>query len=225
MLVAASDSHDAVKHRCGPHRIKSIPMLTEPTDSPPIATGGPKLDSWRSLAYWKKRWVAISVVVAAVAGILNNLEKIVDVGEKAYSFVVPSVEISPGIIGSDTNAMAAEFVFLNTGIIPMLGNGIECSISRANGGPIHTSENFIISAGRDNAQFVDRLDPGKPVTRNCGELIGDFMGFVAEYPATFTIRLSSKWPSFWQHFAWTTQATFVGIREADGHIKIQPDNP
>jgi hypothetical protein len=38
-------------------------------------------------------------------------------------------------------------------------------------------------------------------------------------------RLSSRWPSFWQHFAWTTQATFVGIREADGHIKIQPDNP
>jgi hypothetical protein len=187
--VAASDSHDAVKQERGRRRIKSISMPTEPTDSPPIATGSPQLDSWRSLAYWKKRWVAISVVVAAVAGILGNLEKIVDVGEKAYSFVVPSVEISPGIIGGDTNAMAAEIVFLDTGALPLLGNGIERNISRANGGPIHTSENFIISAGRDNAQFVDRLDPGKPVTRNCGELIGDFMGFVAAYPATFTIRL------------------------------------
>jgi hypothetical protein len=200
-------------------------MPTEPTDSSPIATENLQLDSWLSLDYWKKRWVAISVVVAAVTGILSNLEKIVDVGKQAYSFVVPSVEISPGTIGSDNNAMAAEFVFLNKGALPLLGNGIECDIYPANGGPIRTGEDFIITPGRDSVQFIARLDPGKPVTRNCGELIGQFMGFVAAYPATFTIRLSSRWPSFWQHFAWTTQATFVGIREADGHIKIQPDNP
>jgi hypothetical protein len=78
----ASDSHDAVKQARGRRRIKSISMPTEPTDSPPIATGSPQLDSWRSFAYWKKRWVAISVVVTAVAGILSNLEKIVNVGEK-----------------------------------------------------------------------------------------------------------------------------------------------
>ena len=92
-------------------------------------------------------------------------------------------------------------------------------------GRFNTVGNTIIGPGRYNSQFVTRLDPGKPVTRNCGELIGDLIGFAAQYPATFTIRLSSRWPSFWQHFAWTTQATFVGIREADGHINIQPDNP
>jgi hypothetical protein len=203
---------------------ESISMATEPTDSPSRATHVPQLNSWRSLAYWKKRLIAISVAIAAIATIIGNLEKILDAGRKAYSIVVPSVEISPGIIGNDNNAMAAEFIFMNTGTLPLLSNEIECSIRAANG-PVHTMDNFIISPGRDNAQFVARLDPGKPATRNCGEIIGDFMGFVAQYPATFTIRLSSKWPSFWQHFAWTTQATFVGIREADGHIKIQPDNP
>jgi hypothetical protein len=167
------------RERCSDTRIKSISTPIEPAENSPIAPESPQPDSWRSLAYWKKRWVAIAAVVAATAVFLGNLEKIIDDAKKAYSLVVPSVEISPGTIGSDNNAMAAEFVFLNTGALPLLGNGIECNISHASGGPIHTSENFIISAGRDNAQFVDRLDPGKPVTRNCGELIGEFMGFVA----------------------------------------------
>jgi hypothetical protein len=195
-------------------------MPTEPTDSPPIESP----HSWRSLAHWKKRLIAIGAVVAVVATLLGNLEKIIDTGKKAYSFVVPSVEISPGIIGSDNNAMAAEFVFMNTGALPLFGNEIGCNISAANT-RVNSDDNFIISPGRDNTQFVNRLDPGKPVTRNCGELLSNLFGVVALYPATFTIKLSSKWPSFWQHFGWTTQATFVGIRGADGHIKVQPDNP
>jgi hypothetical protein len=200
-------------------------MPTEPTERLTISTEIHQPNFWRSLEHWKKRLLAIAAVVGVVATIVGNLDKVFDYGKKVYSFVVPSVEISPGIIGSDNDAMAAEFVFLNTGALPLLGNEIECDIDPANGKPIRTGENFILSPGRDNAQFIARLDPGKSATRNCGELIGDLLGFVAQYPATFTIRLSSKWPSFWQHFSWTTQATFVGIREADGHIKIQPDNP
>lgn len=200
-------------------------MVDLPIEPRPLTPRTALLNSWLSLAYWKKRWVTIVAALAVISGALSHLETILDFGKKAYSFVVSSVEISSGVIGSDNNAMAAEFVFLNTGALALVGNGIECDIYPANGGPIRTNENFIITPGRDSAQFIARLDPGKPVTRNCGELIGDFMGFAAQYPATFTIRLSSRWPSFWQHFAWTTQATFVGIREADGHIKIQPDNP
>jgi hypothetical protein len=142
-----------------------------------------------------------------------------------YSLIVPSVEISPGVIGSDANALAAEFVFLNTGALPLLGNEIQCDVSAANGTRLRAVDNFIIAPGRDLSQFVTRLDPGKPVTRNCGELIGNFFGVGAPYPATFTISLSSQWPSFWQHFRWTTRSTFVGIKDSSGHVKIQPDNP
>ena len=102
MALPPSDSHDAVKQAHGRHRINSISMPTEPTDSSPAR---PQLDSWRFLAYWKKRWVAINLAVAAIAVFLGNLEKIIDDAKKAYSFVIPSVEISPGTIGSDNNAM------------------------------------------------------------------------------------------------------------------------
>jgi hypothetical protein len=164
-------------------------MPTEPTDSPPIESP----HSWRSLAHWKKRLIAIGAVVAVVATLLGNLEKIIDTGKKAYSFVVPSVEISPGIIGSDNNAMAAEFVFMNTGALPLFGNEIGCNISAANT-RVNSDDNFIISPGRDNTQFVNRLDPGKPVTRNCGELLSNLFGVVALYPAHLQLNCHQNGP-------------------------------
>ena len=171
----------------------------------------------------KKGVLAVCVALAFVAGVVENFDKILDALKKVYSVIVPSVEISPGVVGSDNDAMRAEFVFLNTGALPLLDNDIECDIHAANIGHFHSGQNFVLAPGRNITQFVPRLDPGKPITRNCGELIGEFTGITALYPATFTISLSSKWPSFWQHFDWKTRATFVGIPDASGHIKIQPD--
>lgn len=199
-------------------------MPIESPESPRTAATNSQHNSWRSIASWRKRLLQIGAGLAVIVTVLGNMERIFDYGRKVYSLVVPSVEIAPGVIGSDTNAFAAEFTFLNTGALPLLENEIQCDVTGANDTSLRAYDNFIIASGRNVSQYVRRLDPGKPVTRNCGELIENFFGIGATYPATFTISLSSKWPSFWQHFKWTTRSTFVGIKDSTGHVKIQPDN-
>lgn len=72
------------------------------------------------MSNWKTLLLGVPVALAAIAGFLGNLEKILDVGRKTYSLVVPSIEIAPGVIGSDTDALAAEFTFLNTERFPSM---------------------------------------------------------------------------------------------------------
>ena len=75
------------------------------------------------------------------------------------------------MIGSDVNALAAEFVFTNSSRYSLVDNEINCYIVASNG-TFHVGDNFIFGRGRDLSQYVSVFSTDEPFTRNCGQIIG-----------------------------------------------------
>jgi hypothetical protein len=169
---------------------------------------------------WKNRWQRLStrtkttykigVVIAGFVGALSG----------AYAYVALDVTVTPGVIGSETNPLSAEFLIKNAGHLSLIENEIECDILTSNG-RIKTSANMVLTPGRKMAQRIDELAPGATATRNCG---GAAIGGLS-FPATFIISVKSAWPKLWPILPWTSKEGFVSVRDSSGHIQIVPDTP
>ena len=138
----------------------------------------------------------VAILLAAVTAIGTLVAGINDLKAAwSWAFPVPSIATSASIAGGDIDAFAVNFRVENTGSISLLDNELSCEIRAANG-CFMSGWNFVVTPGRDNSQLVARLDPGRAVLRNCGELVaGLFGGPRPEFPATFTITITSRWPA------------------------------
>jgi hypothetical protein len=165
------------------------------------------------------------MVVAAIGTLVTGVNYL----KAAWSWVfpVPSVAISASTPGSDVDALAVNFRFENTGSISLVDSEISCEISAANG-HFRESSNFIQTRGRNSSQLVDRLDPGKSIVRNCGELLLNVLPFsvqgrypIPQFPATFTITIKSQWPAERRDKTLSQTEQFLGIKDAGGHVVIE----
>jgi hypothetical protein len=170
-------------------------------------------------------WGKVIVATGAfgvLIGLIGNVRSGVDYLGTAWSwaFPTPSVQISTSVPGSDDDALAVNFRFENTGSVSLVNNEISCDIRAANA-HFMSSSNTILTPGRASSQWFPRLDPGKPIVRNCGELISGFMGTRAEFPATFTITIKSRWPTDHPDKAFSQTEQFLGVKDAGGHVAIE----
>lgn len=165
----------------------------------------------RLLPLWQvyQFWVGvISTIVLSISGLIA-----------VYYFCLPSIGIYPGVIGSNINPMLSEFVFKNEGHITLVNNSILCHLNTANAQNVNMENNTIITPGRRMSQIIDVLTAGQAATRECQSAFPIYLIF----PCTIYITLRSKWPGIWPIFSWTSDAQFVSIRDASGHMHFVPD--
>jgi hypothetical protein len=186
-----------------------------PLSPPPLPQWNKAQRLWRGLSRTRKRLVA-------VFGALGFLGIGFGYLQSSYSFIVPDVEIKPGIVSSDTNPFAVEFVATNNGHFSLIYSVIECDVRPENMGEIRSKGNIVTERGRDQSQIIKTILPGKSITRNC--MLPITYVPAPQYPASYKFTLESRWRSFWPTFPWTATGTFVSVRDAQGHIQIQPDS-
>jgi hypothetical protein len=171
---------------------------------------------------WGKVIVAIGgfgVLIGLIGNVRSGVDDLWTVW--SWAFPVPSVQITASVPGSDFDALAVNFRFENTGSIGLVDIEISCDIRAANAHFV-TSSNTVLTPGRASSQWVPRLDPGKPpIVRNCGELISGFLGTQAEFPATFTITVKSRWPTDHPDKTFSQTEQFLGVKDAGGHVVIE----
>ena len=92
----------------------------------------PQQSLWSRLSDRAKSVYAIGAAVsAAVASLLG-----------AYYWVTPTVSITPGVIGSNTDPFQTEFSFKNEGHVTLYNMDIECNIFKR-GINVKTADNFL----------------------------------------------------------------------------------
>ena len=133
----------------------------------------------------------------------------------AYSYLIPRIEIEPGITGSYTDAYKTEFVFKNSGRFALHDVVTHCNVFA--GGRKYTSEgDYIIDAARPPmAQGIDELLPGEIASRYCGG--GQT---AAPFPAVMEIGIAFGWPLSWWRVTYPV-AHFLSFKGQDGQIHVE----
>ena len=135
-----------------------------------------------------------------------------------YAAIIPHVDVSAGVIGSDMDALRTEFVIANNNPFFSMHNVLmHCEIIK---GTMRFSAegNYIDLPDRPPmSQTIPELEATHIASRNCGAGL-----MMVPFPASFDITVTFDWPLY-RSSRVRGPFHFTAIKGNDGHIHIQRD--
>lgn len=168
---------------------------------------------------WQTFWSLVTTYWKFGAAILG-IPTVLGTAYHYLTYFIPVVDISIGLVGSEINPLATEFVVTNKGNVTIYQVEILCDIFKA-GSHIRSGGNFISTPDRTMNQVLALLSPSASATRNCGS---SFPYGSVTLPATFIVDVTAKYPWPYPVLNFDTSARFIGLIDSDHHVHVTPDS-
>ncbi|SDR63862.1 hypothetical protein SAMN05519103_09116 [Rhizobiales bacterium GAS113] len=189
---------------------KGIPEAETPaaggSDQPPA----PSSKRWRRVVAFLSRPIPVLSPLAVLAGLAG-----------AYWAFYPTVTIDPNVSLVSGNPLDAQFTITNSGRVSVFDVVLSCDVDSPQVKHLHIEANLGRSPlGRPIGQWLPKLDPGQPATRDCGQSVG-IVGPV--YPAQVDVTVKFRWPWPLSGVKGSTTRHFTSRRNSTGRTFIVPN--